>query len=169
MSSNIQRSALSAALASINQAHLQFWQDSQAVDCAPYFKLLTKVLSFLRGELKSEANLLRFHDEFYQWREALEPADNLAYRILELCNAALHSAIESLFDKECDDTELILGSLDDCWTEMAELGADTQDLKEYWQEIQTELNAIVTENSKIPLPKDYFALLKELETSLFGV
>lgn len=167
--SNIQRSALSAAFASINQAHVQFWQDSQEIDGAPYFKLLTKVLSFLRGELKSEANLLRFHDDFYQWREALEPADNLAYRILELCNAALHSAVESLFDAECDDTELLLGSLHDCWAEMAKLGADTQDLTDYWQDIQTELNAIVTDNSKIPLPKGYFALLKELEVSLFGM
>lgn len=169
MNTNIQRSALSAALASINQAHVQFWQDSQKIDCAPYVKLLSKVLSFLRGELKSEANLLRFHDEFYQWREALEPADNLAYRILELCNAALHSAIENLFDTECDDTELLLGSLNDCWEEMAELGADTQDLKDYWQEIQAELNAIVSANSKIPLAKDYFALLKDLDTSLFGM
>lgn len=169
MTTNIQRSALCAALAQINLAHVHFWQDSQGGKTEPFEKLLTKVLSFLRGELKSEANLLRVHDEFYAWREQLEPADNLAYRILELCNAALHSAVESLFDPGCDDTELLLGSLNDCWDELAELGGDTEEFKGYWQELQQSLNAIVNENSKIPLAKDYFQLLKEADVSLFGL
>lgn len=169
MTTSIQRSALSAALASINSAHIQFWQDTQEVDCAPYFKLLGKVLNFLRGELKSEANLTRFHDEFYQWREALVAQDNLAFRLVELCNAALHCAVESLFDPECNDLLLLQGSLENCWEEYDELGADSTELKNYWQEIQQEIFTLVNEQSAIPLPKEYFLLLKETDISLFAL
>lgn len=169
MSTPVQRSALSAALASINQAHIEFWQQSQGVDCAPYFKLLAKVLNFLRGELKSVNNLQRFHEEFYQWREALTAEDNLAYRIVELCNATLHSAVESLFDSECDDLELIQGTLEACWAEYEELGGDIADLQNYWQELQQELLATVTDKTQIPLPKNYFTLLKEADVSLFAI
>lgn len=169
MTTPIQRSALAAALASINQAHLQFWQESQGIDCAPYFKLLSKVLNFLRGELKSENNLMRFYDEFYQWRDTLMAQDNLAYRIVELCNSALYSSVESLFDPECDDSELLLGSLADCWAEMAELGAETHEMQNYWQELQQQLQTLVTSQSRIPLSKAYFTFLQEADVSLFGL
>lgn len=167
--SSLQRSALCAALAQINAPHVQFWQEHQNIDCAPYVKFLSKHLSFLRGELKSEANLLRFHDEFMTWRETLTEADNLAFRILELCNACLHSALESLFDPDCDDMALILGSLTALWDEMDALGHDTQDLRHYWQELQAEILEQVSAKAQRPLAKDYFLLLKNADVSLFGL
>lgn len=166
---NLQRSALCAALAKINQVHIDFWAQHQQIDPAPFHKLLQKTLAFLQGELKSEANLLRFHDEFYQWREALNEDDSLAFRIVELANAALHSALESLFDPECDDIELLAGSLNALWDEMEELGGPTQELRQYWQDIEKEIQVLVTEKSQRPLPKSYFSLLKEADVSLFGL
>ena len=164
-----QRIGLALSLAHLNQPHTFFWQESQQVDTAPYHKLLSKTLNFVRGELKSEANLLRFHDEFYQWREQLLPQDNLAYRLVELNNAALHSAVESLFDPECDDIDLLLGSLQERWDEYSALGAETDALLSYWQDIQHELNDILPSTCKLPFPKTYFALLKDTNVSLFGI
>lgn len=169
MNTQFQRVAFAAAIANINSPHVQFWGEIHNTDIEPFSKLLTKALSFVRGELKSEANLLRFHDEFCTWREAQQEDDSLAYRILELCAAALHSTCESLFDKECDDTELLQGSVDSIWAEMEELGSETQDLRLYWQDIQGELNEIIGDNSQIPFPKAYFQLLKETDVSLFGL
>ncbi|MEN9464683.1 MAG: hypothetical protein RL217_864 [Pseudomonadota bacterium] len=166
---HLQRSALCAALAQINSPHVQFWQEHQNIDCAPYFKFLSKHLSFLRGELKSEANLLRFHEDFMNWRENLAEADNLAFRILELCNACLHSALESLFDPDCDDMALILGSLTALWDEMDELGHNSQELRLYWQELEAEILAQVGQKAQRPLAKDYFLLLKDADVSLFGL
>ncbi len=165
----IQRSALCAAIASINSAQVQLWAEHAQVDTAPYSKLLSKVLSYLRGELKSQANLLRFHDEFYAWREQQEGEDSLAYRILELCNAALYSAVESLFDPDCDDLELLEASLESNWDEMIELGAEVSDLRSYWADIRSEVLSIVTDKRQLPLPKEYFALLKDADVSLFGI
>ncbi|MFY9180264.1 MAG: hypothetical protein WAO12_10890 [Venatoribacter sp.] len=167
--SNLQRSALCAALANINLPHLEFWQEAQQVDCLPYHKLLIKVLSFLRGELKSEANLLRFHDDFVTWRDGLDEADNLAFRIVDFCNACLHSALETLFDPECDDMALIEGSLASLWDEMEALGSSTNDLRQYWQDIKTEVLGAVGFKSQRPVAKAYFLALKEADVSLFGL
>lgn len=167
--SPIQRSALCAALAAINKNHIEFWAEHQQTSIAPYTKLLSKVLSFLRGELKSQANLLRFHDEFYDWREQQTEDDSLAYRIFELSNAALHSAVESLFDPECNDIELLQASLNQCWEEMTELGAETADLRNYWSDIRQEILNTVTEKRQLPLPKEYFTVIKEADVSLFGM
>lgn len=165
----IQLSALCAAIASINSPHVEFWGEHAQIDIAPYNKLLTKVLSFLRGELKSQANLARFHDEFYAWRELQVEEDSLAYRILEVSNAALYSAVESLFDSECNDLELLEGALESGWDEMVELGAEVTDLRSYWSEIRAEVLTQVTERRQLPLPKEYFTLIKEADVSLFGL
>ncbi len=165
----IQRSALCAAIASINAPHIQFWGEHNKSDIAPYTKFLTKIRSYLAGELKSQANLLRFHDEFYAWREQQQEEDSLAYRIQELCNAALHSAVESLFDPECNDLALVEATLTSCWEEMDELGAETSDLRHYWSDIKKEVLTLVSDRRQIPLPKEYFTLLKESDVSLFGL
>ena len=167
--SPIQRSALCASLAAINSPHIQFWGEHTDTDTTPYTKLLTKVLSYLRGELKSQANLLRFHDEFYAWREQQNEEDSLAFRLLELSNAALHSAVESLFDPECNDVELLQASLNQCWDEMAELGAETADLRSYWADIKEEVLNSVSDKRQLPLPNEYFVLIKEADVSVFGL
>jgi hypothetical protein len=38
-----------------------------------------------------------------------------------------------------------------------------------WQSLQSEWRDIVTESSRIPLPKAYFLWLKEADVSLFGL
>lgn len=167
--SPIQRSALCATIAAVNAPHIRFWAEHTQSDTSAYTKLLTKILSFLRGELKSQANLLRFHDEFYAWREQQAEEDSLAYRVLELSNAALHSAVESLFDPECNDLELLQASLSQCWDEMTELGAETNDLRAYWADVKEEVLNNVTDKRQLPLPKEYFALIKEADVSLFGL
>lgn len=165
----IQRSALCTAIAAINLPHIEFWAEHTQAETVPYNKLLTKVLSYLRGELKSQANLLRFHDNFYAWREQQTEEDSLAYRILELCNSAIYSSVESLFDPECNDIELVEGTLNNCWDEMAELGAEVSDLRNYWSEIRAEILSLVTESRQLPLPKEFFTMLKEANVSLFGM
>ncbi|MCD8524170.1 MAG: hypothetical protein LRY72_18205 [Saccharospirillaceae bacterium] len=165
----IQRASLCAAVASINLPHISFWCEQQGCDPEPYRKLLSKVLSFLRGELKSEANLLRFHESFSEWRLAQDEEDSLSYRILEASCAALYSATETLFDAECDDIDLLCQSLAAIYDEMDELGAETADLREYWQSLQSEWRDMITESSRIPLPKAFFMWLKEADVSLFGL
>src|SRR5690606_5403143 len=82
----------------INAPHVSFWAETQHSSAEPYQKLQTKLLAWLRGELKSEANLLRFHEAFCEWRDAQPEDDSLAWRLLQFCCAALHSACETLFD-----------------------------------------------------------------------
>lgn len=165
----IQRSALCAAIAATNIPHIEFWAQHAQVDATAYNKLLSKVLSYLRGELKSQANLMRFHDEFSTWREQQTGEDSLAYRILELGSGALYSAVESLFDPECNDLELLEGVLDDCWQEMAELGGEVSDLRQYWAALKADILSEVSERRQLPLPKSYFTLLKDADVSLFGM
>ena len=164
-----QRIALCAGIAVINSPHVRFWCGTQNSSDEPYQKCQTKLLSWLRGELKSEANLLRFHDDFCTWRDAQPEADSLAWRLLQLCCAALHSACETLFDPECDDIDLLLGSMEALWAEMEELGAETSDLRQYWHSLQEELLGIVKDNTRLPLPKAWFQWLQEADVSLFGL
>src|SRR5690606_3240140 len=93
-----QRIAFCTSLAVINAPHVSFWCETQHNSAEPYQKLQTKLLAWLRGELKSEANLLRFHEAFCDWRDAQPEDDSLAWRLLQFCCAALHSACETLFD-----------------------------------------------------------------------
>ena len=164
-----QRIALCASLAVINAPHVSFWSETQHNSAEPYQKLQTKLLAWLRGELKSEANLLRFHEAFCDWRDAQPEDDSLAWRLLQFCCAALHSACETLFDPECDDTELLLGSLEALWAEMNELGAETGDLRQYWHSLQQELPDLIKDNTRLPFPKAWFAWLQEADVSLFGL
>lgn len=164
-----QRIAFCTSLAVINAPHVSFWCETQHNSAEPYQKLQTKLLAWLRGELKSEANLLRFHDAFCEWRDAQPEDDSLAWRLLQFCCAALHSACETLFDPECDDTELLLGSLEALWAEMDELGAETSDLRQYWHSLQQELPDLIKDNTRLPFPKAWFVWLQEADVSLFGL
>jgi len=164
-----QRAAWSAAVAHINQSHLEFWCEHTSTDSAPFRKLSNKVQSWLRGELKSLANLERFQQAFAEWRQAVPEEDNLGYRISELCCAALYSAAEAILDPDCDDLPLITGNIDDLYREMSELSDQTQELQSYWQEVNEALLQILEGAEQPPLSRDFFELLKELDTSLFGL
>ena len=52
---------------------------------------------------------------------------------------------------------------------MAELGAEVSDLRNYWSEIRAEILSLVTESRQLPLPKEFFTMLKEANVSLFGM
>jgi hypothetical protein len=162
------RSAFCLMVAAINLPHILMDKDN-GIETEPFEKLLTKQSAWLRGELKSQANLERFYEAFEEWRQARSEEDTLAWRISGLCCAALYSSIESLLDPECDDIKLICNYVDDLYDEMASLGADVDDLRQYWQEIQSEFNTEFSRTQHLPLSKRYFQWLGEMDTSLFGV
>lgn len=166
--SPVARSLFATLVARINLPHLLMEKDA-GNDIQPFEKLLTKQLAFLRGELKSQANLIRFHDDFDLWRQQRDSDDSLAARITELCCAALHSAVETLLDPECDDTALLIGNIGDLHDEMDALGANTEGLRQYWQDIQNEFNAEFANLKQLPVNKGYFQWLIEMDVSLFGV
>lgn len=165
----LQRAALGAAVAKFNAPHVQLWCEQNDSSIEPFNKLQTKLQSYLRAELKSLDNLHRFFDEFYQWRQEQPLNDTLNDRIADLACAALYSATEGMFDPECDDTDLILQTLNSLYDEMDELGADTSDLRQYWLELQNELSELVTSSSQRPLSKDWFRWLSDTTVSPFGM
>ncbi|WP_430462448.1 hypothetical protein ACQUQU_06585 [Thalassolituus sp. LLYu03] len=165
----LQRGALCAAIARINTPHVLLWCEENQTDPAPFSKLLTKVLSYLRAELKSLDNLHRFFDDFYEWRQQQPLNDTLNDRIADLTCAALYSATETMFDAECDDVELIQGAIDALYDEIQELGGDASGLREYWAALQQEQSELVTDKSQRPLAKAWFQWLSETDVSLFGL
>ena len=168
-SSAVARSAICTAIASINEVHVIFWGEHNNIDITPFQKLVRKTLSFLSGELKSESNLQRFYVEFQDWRETLEEDDSLAWRITELCFASLSSAVDCLFDPECDDLSLIENTLFGLYEEMDELGADSEPLKEYWSALKNEWQEQLNGKTQRPLPQLFFRTLNESDASLFGL
>lgn len=164
----IQRSLTAFALASINQPHMVMLGE-QGVDISPYQKLLQKQKSFLSGELKSEANLLRFFEQFSEWRQQQQLDSNLNERIADLCCAALYSSIEMLHDSECDDIALLNGFVAQLYDEMDELGGDSQPLRQYFADLQEELSNHIKLVTQRPVKKELFIWLSEQDTSLFGL
>lgn len=169
MNSPVSRSAFSTLIAVLNIPHIRLLCEHAGTDPEPYLKLCSKVLSFLRGELRSEANLLRFHDAFCDWRQQLAEDDSLNGRIADLSCSALYSAVESLFDPECDDTGLLLGGINELYDELADLGGDADGLRRYWQSLQQEFHEQIADNARRPLPQAFFRWLAETDTSLFGL
>ena len=165
----IQRAAYCAALTTINQPHIVFWCQHQHLDHEPFSKLLSKVQSYLRGELKSLSNLERFHEVFAEWRETLPADDSLGYEIAELCCASLYSAAETLLDDECDDIELIDGNIAAIYASMEGLTTDVDELQRYGRDIQQGLRDVLHDVSQRPVAKDYFLFVKECDISLFGL
>ncbi|MBE0483403.1 MAG: hypothetical protein IBX52_07860 [Bacterioplanes sp.] len=170
MSSPLQHAAFAAAICVINAPHVHLLTEQQQIDNQPHEQLRSKMLSWLRGELKSEANFRRFFDEFAHWREQLIDDDSLAYACFELTNAALYSACESLLDQhDGDDRTLLLGAIDDIHRQIESLGGDGDGLRHYWQAIQDEWHLLCAQIKQRPLPKTYFQWLGEHDVSLFGL
>ncbi|MDP2546737.1 hypothetical protein [Oceanobacter sp. 4_MG-2023] len=163
------RSAYCLMLARINLPHLQMWQDDQQLNITPFTKLLSKQTAFLKGELTSRANLERFFAQFSEWRSGLTESDTLGWQIVDLCNAALYASSECVFDDACDDTILLNQYVADIYQQMTELGAETSELKHYFASIQQEFQSQFNEVKHIPLPKDFFVWLSDMDVSLFGV
>ena len=164
-----QRAAWCAAVAKINRAHLEFWCERNEYPAAPFIKLSNKLDAYLKGELKSLANLERFHAAFADWRNDLPEDDNLAYRIAELVCSALYSGVEAILDPECDDTVLLSANIEDLYQELASLSDHSNEMQEYWLEIQQALNETLADSKSTPVSREYFDMLKQVDTSLFGL
>ncbi len=164
----VQRSLTSLSIAAINLPHIAMWAE-QGQDVSPFLKLLQKQKAFLTGELKSEANLLRFFEDFSTWRQNIDYDDSLSRQICELSCAALYSSVESLQDPECDDTLLLTGFIDQIYNDMDDMGAETGDLKGYWIDIQSELKTNLKPIKQRPVNRDFFKWLTSHDVSLFGL
>ena len=169
MTTPARRSATAFLIARVNQPHIDLAADSGYSDMSHLNKLLQKTSAYLRGELKSEANLLRFHEAFCEWREQLPDADNLNEAIIQLISSAAYSAVESLFDPECDDTDLLINAVNEIYADMKDAGSDTADFEEYFTSLLDACAEVVNENAARPLPAAYFDLLKQADASLFGL
>ena len=169
LTNSIQRAAWCAAVARINRSHLTFWCEHQNYQDQPFVKLINKLDAYLKGELKSLANLERFHAAFAEWRNDFPEDDNLAYRIAELVCSALYSGVEAILDPECDDIPLLNGNIQDLYQEMASLSDHTDDMRQYWSDIQSALTDVLAEQQSTPVNRDYFDLLKQIDTSQFGM
>ena len=169
MTTPARRSAFSLMIATLNTPHILLWCDGQQLDSTPFLKLRQKLQAYLRGELKSESNLLRFFDAFCDWKDDQPEEDSLNYRIVQLTQSALYSATEALFDPECDDAELLTGAVAELYDEMDALGGETSDLRHYWQSLSSELDSLLSDTASRPLPAAYFRWLSEADASLFGL
>lgn len=164
-----QRAAYAAFIATINAPHITLWCDEHDQTEDPFRKLNQKVLSYLRGELKSMDNLMRFFDAFQEWRADQQDDHSLNYAITELCCSALYASVEALADPECDDIDLLNGAIASIYAELAELGGDADGLSAYFAELQQEFMTVVTEKSQRPLSKAWDNWLRDAPVSLFGL
>lgn len=170
MSTTLKHAAFATSICHINAPHIRLMAEQYSIDVVPHEQLRSKVVSWLRGELKSEANLRRFFDDFAEWREQLIDDGSLAYACFELTNAALYSAAESLLDQhEGDDETLLIGTIADLHQQIDELGGDGDGLRQYWRAIQSEEQTQRAHIKQRPLPRAYFQWLAEHDVSLFGV
>lgn len=173
LDNSVARSAWYLAIARINQPHVALFaegDDSNGADISTFTKLMNKQMAFLRGELKSRDNLMRFFNDFSEWRNELElDDDSLGDAIVDLTLSALYASVESVFDPESDDVELLNDFVVRCQDEMVELDSDYAGLKDYFADIQQEFTDQFGAVRQIPVGKVYFDWLKELDVSLFGL
>lgn len=170
MSNPLQHAAFAATICVINAPHLDLVSEQHSIDVQPHEQLRNKMLAWLRGELKSEANFRRFFDAFAEWREQLDEQDSLAFQCFELANLALYSACEILLDQhDGDDQTLLMGAIDDIHQQIELLGGDGAGLRQYWQAIQSEWQSLSEQIKQRPLPKSFFQWLNEHDVSLFGL
>ena len=148
--------------------HLQLQSEEIQTDFSPWYKLLTKLRAYLTGELKSDANLMRFHEDFYQWHETLAMGDSLNSDIIQICASATNSAIDSLFDPECNDIELITKAVESIYEEIDAMGGSAKELKAYWQELNSEFWQEVRNIKQRPISTELLTNLKA-EVSPFGL
>lgn len=162
------RSLWCYAFISSCQPHLDLQQIEMEQDFSAWNKLLSKLKAFLTGELKSESNLLRFYEAFCQWHEQSTAGDNINSEITELCAAATRSAVDALFDPECDDHLLIDQSVTDIHQQIKEMGGAGDELNQYWSELKSEWWELLQAVKQRPVSP---SLLKTLsaEVSPFGL
>lgn len=164
----VQCSLIGLAIATINAPHMALLEQ-QGQDITNYRRLMRKQRSFLTGELKSEANLIRFFVAFSEWQQQQVFEDTLNDQIADLCCSALYASVEMLQDPECDDTELLFNYIRQIHDTMDDMGSDTGPLREYTSAFQTELLSQLESISQRPVGLAVFKWLDTLDTSLFGL
>lgn len=140
------RSAYCAALTQLNINHIILFSDLNEQNPKPALKLLTKVWSFLEGELKSLDNLERFFNEFDQWQnQLLTNLDSFGAMAAQQACQSLYSAAYALLDESANDCDLVYKSLQQLLEEMKEMGAETEELIQQQQEFDTQILEILAE------------------------
>lgn len=163
------RASASLFIASINHNHIHFIESQSNIDIQAYVELKQKADAFLRGQLSSLENLARFQHQAFQWRNELEEQDMLAFRIFDFCFNALSHAVDCLLDTDINELPLLFRQLDEINLEMQELGVDIETLKSYQSELFQELDEILVKTMNPPITADYFSLIQQTDTSLFGM
>jgi hypothetical protein len=167
--SHIARSCWCLALIQCCKPHIELQKAEDNHDFTPWDKLLTKLNSWVSGELKSAQNLERFYQEFLTWQENYEAADSLNGRITDLCIAATSAAMDMLNDPDCDDLPLIRDTIGDLYSELDQLGGDAEGLSSYAADVFSEWESTLREVSQRPVSRTTLRQISETEVSLFGL
>ncbi|CCK75979.1 conserved hypothetical protein [Oleispira antarctica RB-8] len=139
------RAVYCAAMASRNRNHVLLFSDMLKQDAAPFTKLQTKTWAYLEGELKSLDNLERFFNEFDQWQtELLKEQDSFGAEAAQQACQSLYSATYALLDESANDCELVQLSNQQLFTEMADMGSETDELIQRHNEFEREVFDLLT-------------------------
>jgi len=153
-----QRAAFCLSIAERNHVHVLMvceLNEPEAINSQPYTKLTNKMWAYLTGELKSEKNLQRFIEEFYQWQELnFAELESFGEQAAAITRQALTSACDSLFDDSLDECELVSQSIFELLDDLLELQGtgsqeDINQLKQLETDFQQEvLNKLQTINQR---------------------
>jgi uncharacterized protein YjaG (DUF416 family) len=139
------RAAYCAAMASRNSNHVLLFSDMLEQDAVPFTKLQNKTWAFLEGELKSVDNLERFFNEFDLWQtELLKEQDSFGAEAAQQACQSLYSATYALLDESANDCELVQLSNQQLFTEMADMGSETDELTQRHNEFEQQVLDILT-------------------------
>ena len=156
-------------IAYINRHHIRLEAEATGFDTQPFNKLLSKTELWLKAELKSADNFLRFFEAYADWRDEVHAGDTLSGNIFELTCSALYVAADLLLHGDNDDMPVLLNMVDELHSLMTELGGDGEGLSQYWQSLQQELTGHQSQIHARPLPMNVFKWLQQQEVSLFGL
>jgi uncharacterized protein YjaG (DUF416 family) len=134
------RAAYCAAMASRNSNHVLLFSDMLEQDAAPFTKLQNKTWAFLEGELQSVDNLERFFNEFDLWQtDLLKEQDSFGAEAAQQACQSLYSAAYALLDDSANDCELVQLSNQQLFTEMADMGSETDELTQRHDEFEQQI------------------------------
>ncbi|MGK0247738.1 MAG: hypothetical protein ACI910_000465 [Oleispira sp.] len=139
------RAAYCAAMANRNSNHVLLFSDMLEQDASPFTKLQNKTWAFLEGELKSVDNLERFFNEFDLWQtELLKKQDSFGAEAAQQACQSLYSATYALLDDSANDCELVQLSNQQLFTEMADMGSETDELAQRHDEFEQQVFNMLT-------------------------
>jgi hypothetical protein len=134
------RAAYCAAMASRNSNHVLLFSDMLEQNAAPFTKLQNKTWAFLEGELQSVDNLERFFNEFDLWQtDLLKEQDSFGAEAAQQACQSLYSAAYALLDDSANDCELVQLSNQQLFTEMADMGSETDELTQRHDEFEQQV------------------------------